>query len=335
MVIALLASACGGTSDDATNDGTGESTDETAEVETEEEDSAEVEEAEPEAEEVEAEDEEPEPEAEEDPSETEGTEEITEETEEIEEEPVGDEADDAADDVADNFEVAPEFAEICAASDALEAELTAGNDPFGGTDVISQAYSEFIELSPDPQLAEDFELLSEVTARFTEILNDPDVDIFDPNSPAVAEFEALTTPEVESASVRVEEFFAENCGTSNGGGGPQEVDETVSLDGPGETTASLEPGTFDVYEIEVAEGTLLTVTMADPTGFGPDTLLTIITPDGTELTNDDVSGDDIGDLSTFDSRLIIEEAVGGSYSIEARSFQGNGQGEYVLTVTFE
>lgn len=319
VVVALLASACGGSSDDAADADTETTTEETAEVETEEDDSSETEETEAE-EEVEVQ-EEPEPEA--DEAEDEAA--VDEPAEEVVE-----------DDAADDFVVPAEYEALCAAGDQLEQDLLAAGDPLGSPQLIADAYTDFIALSPNDDLTEDLTLLSGVAGQIAEIMNDPDADFLDPNSPLLEEIEALSGPEVEAAAIRVEEVLAENCGTLlEGGGAVEEVlDETVSLDGPGEVTATLEFATFDVYEIDVPEGTLLTVTMADPTGFGVDTLLTIVEPDGNELTNDDVVGDP-GDLDTFDSRIIIEEAVGGLYSIEARSFQGSGEGEYVLTVTFE
>lgn len=330
VVMALLASACGGSSDDAGGAADEPTVEESEEVEAEAEDSSETDE-------VDTDDAETEPET--------GEQAVVEETEEAIEEST-DEPEDVADsdiddgDEGGNLVIQAEYQPLCDAANELDAQTANLNDPVAGFSLIADAYGDFAELSPDPELSADLIVIANVSGQIVEIFNDPDIDIFDPEGPAVSEIEALTTPEVEAAGTRVETTLAEVCGsgpstTSTGETVDETVGERITLDGPGEFTGSLTLATYNVYEIEVPEATVLTVTMSEPTGVGIDAFLAIIDPNGAEQTHDDLGATATGDFGFTDSQITIDEAVGGVYVIEAHSYRGEGDGEFVLTVTFE
>ncbi len=230
----------------------------------------------------------------------------------------------------------PEFEAFCIRFFELEVESANVLDPVEGFQIVADAYSDLSELSPDPDLTADLTLIAGVSAELSEFMSDPAVDFLDPSAEALEFVNALSTPEVEAAAGRVESRFTSQCGAE--GAVEETLDETIVLDGPGEFTGSIEGGTFDVYEIEVPEGTVLTVTMIDLTG-AVDPLLNIVDPDGAEFTNDDHSNTDPGTtLTSFDSQVILGSGegsgVGGVYMIQARSFQGGSTGDYLLTVEF-
>ena len=92
----------------------------------------------------------------------------------------------------------------------------------------------------------------------------------------------------------------------------------------------MEAGTFDVYQLEVLEGSTLTITLQPGPDPFFDPVLRVIDPNGAVVENNNAP-DDVG-LEALDSQVIIDSTVGGLYSIEARSFFGLRSGEFTLTI---
>ena len=106
-----------------------------------------------------------------------------------------------------------------------------------------------------------------------------------------------------------------------------QIDEFNSIPGAGEYQSTLTSGTFDVYDFELEAGQTLTITMLGAGGL--DTFLTVFTPDGQILENDDHTVDLPG---AFDSQIVIDSPSPGFYAVEARSFFDEGAGSYTLII---
>ena len=166
----------------------------------------------------------------------------------------------------------------------------------------------------------------------------------------VAAFDALEEPAYLDALTRVDTFLRDVCGVVNtpGNGGDNaaaefqeddldaelvdgNLDETVTLNGPGEVVGTLEPATYDVFEVAVPDGTNLVITMQESEFGDVDPFLRIVSPDGAVIENDQAETTDLG---LFDSQVSIPSATAGTYTIEARSFLNRGSGSFTLTVDF-
>ena len=230
--------------------------------------------------------------------------------------------------------------DFCVAARNIEVEVIDTDDPFGGAGIFESLDSAIGEIQPlaPAELEGDIVVIRDFAAELIPLLDAENIFSLE----TAGEIASLNSSAVDEAGERLDVYLTEICGVEEGFGIPagavdspsvdtnETLDETISLDGAGTVTGMMDVGTFDAYELEVFEGSTLTITMQP----GPDPLLDpilrVIDPKGAVVENDDAP--DGAGLEGFDSQVIIDPTVGGLYSIEARSFFGLGSGEFTLTV---
>ena len=252
---------------------------------------------------------------------------------------------DPADDDRDVALTSPGFidtdpdSEFCVAARNIEVEgVLADTDAAGILEGFDGALGEIQPLAP-AELTGDIVVIRDFNAEVIPLLDSGNIFSLD----TAGELASLSNDAVDESTERLEVYLSEVCGVGEGFGIPpagasdggsfdtgETLDETIPLDSAGTVTGLMEAGTFDVYQLEVLEGSTLTITLQPGPDPFFDPVLRVIDPNGAVVENNNAP-DDVG-LEALDSQVIIDSTVGGLYSIEARSFFGLGSGEFTLTI---
>ena len=147
-------------------------------------------------------------------------------------------------------------------------------------------------------------------------------------------FELADEAAAEAAAEALAEAIDEAGNSFTGAAAEVGNEFTLGLDGrtAAGLSSALSSGTYDLVTVNFAAGDSVVITAETNSSSNPDTTLTLLDANGEVIGyNDDAEfGSELAGL--FDSKLLVEIAETGTYTIEVRSLGDQGSGAYALSV---